>query len=128
MPRRSVAILCAYLGPLALLPLITARQDPDTQWHARQGLLMTIVELAVLVGLSVVAGAVVLTNVVAGIATLVALWLLWVGIVALHCTAIVVALNGGRLRLPWVSTLAELRRERVMAWLERWNARRVRHR
>lgn len=128
MPHRTVMLLCAYLGPLSLVPLLVARRDPDAQWHARQGLLMSVVELVLLGGLSVVAGATVLTNLGVGVALLVALWLLWVAVVAVHLAAIVVALNHGRLRVPGVSTLAEFDWEHAVGSVMRGIRTRVRPR
>ncbi len=38
-------IVLAYLWPLALVPLLIERHDPDLQWHARHGLVLMIAEL-----------------------------------------------------------------------------------
>ncbi len=36
--RRTSMIVLAYLGPLAVIPLIAAREDPEVRWHAWYGL------------------------------------------------------------------------------------------
>ncbi len=100
-------LVCAYLGPLAILPFFAARNDANAQWHARQGLVMTFAELVSLGVLSVFVGAMLLTNPGVGIALFGGLWLLWVAIVGLHLAAMVTALNGGRFRVPGASWLAE---------------------
>lgn len=107
MSQRTFMIVCAYLGPLALIPFVAARTDSDAQWHARQGLVMTVAELVALGGLSVFVGAAVLTRFGVGLALLAGLWLLWVAVVGLHLAAMVTALNGGRFRIPGASSMAE---------------------
>lgn len=97
----------AYLGPLSVIPLVEARGDDDAHWHARQGLVLLVVELVMLATCAIGAGTTVLSNASAGIVLLLGLWLLWAAIVALHLVAMVVALNGGRLRVPGVSRVAD---------------------
>lgn len=128
MPQRTALIVCAYLGPLALIPFFAARQDPDAQWHARQGLAMTLVEVAVLGVLSVFVGAMVLTNFGAGIALLSGLWLLWVAVLVVHLTAVLTAINGGRLRVPGTAALADADWQGALSSLAREVRTRVRPR
>ncbi len=44
-PNRGVMIVLAYLWPLALVPLLLEKHDPDVQWHARHGLVLMVAEL-----------------------------------------------------------------------------------
>src|SRR4030081_1140992 len=48
-PHRGVMIVLAYLWPLALVPLLLEKHDPDLQWHARHGLVLMLAELLVIV-------------------------------------------------------------------------------
>lgn len=128
MPRRTSLIVCAYLGPLALIPFFATNQDPDTRWHARQGLAMTLVEVAVLGGLSVFVGAMVLTNLGAGVALLSGLWLLWVAVLVVHLAAVLTAINGGRLRVPGTAALADADWQGALSSLAREVRTRVRPR
>ncbi|MGE3178062.1 MAG: hypothetical protein AB7O32_11370 [Vicinamibacterales bacterium] len=97
----------AYLGPVALVMILWPQRDPEAQWHARQGVVLFVLELALLMTTSVAAGATVLTSFGLGVAMLVALWLVWAAIVLLHFTAAIMAVNGRRLVLPGVSALAD---------------------
>src|SRR3954447_13430628 len=40
-PNRTVMLVLAYLGPLALIPYIVEKNDPEVQWHAKHGLVLT---------------------------------------------------------------------------------------
>ncbi len=126
MSQRTLMLVCAYLGPLALIPFFAARNDADAQWHARQGLVMTLAESVALGALSVFVGAMVLTNFGVGMALFGGLWLLWVAVVGLHLAAMVTALNGGRFRVPCASRLANSDWARVVSSLARGVVTRVR--
>ena len=57
--RRGAMVVLAYLWPLAIVPLLTSRDDPELSWHARQGLLLMAAELPiliVLIGLTALSG------------------------------------------------------------------------
>jgi len=41
-PNRGVMIVLAYLWPLALVPLLLEKRDPDLQWHAKHGLVLMV--------------------------------------------------------------------------------------
>ena len=105
-PNRGVMTVLAYLWPLALVPLLLEKQDPEVQWHAKHGLILMIAELILLfvyiVGTSIVSlatlglGCVLLVFVVFGL----------VAVFALHVAAIVKGLGGGRLIIPGLSEYA----------------------
>jgi hypothetical protein len=105
-PNRGVMIVLAYLWVLAVIPLLVEKQDPDLQWHAKHGIVLMIAEL---IGLFVY---MLLTSVVSlaafGIGCILGLFLVfaWVGILALHVTAIIKGVNGGRLIIPGLSEYA----------------------
>jgi hypothetical protein len=99
-------IVLAYLGPLALVPLVAARGDLEVQWHARQGLLLAASEALVLGALSAVTGLTALSSLAGGIALGVVTWIAWLSVLAIQLAAMLTALNGGRLTLPIVSPLA----------------------
>ena len=42
-------IVLAYLGPLALIPLLMEKEDQEVQWHAKHGLVLTVAEVAVFI-------------------------------------------------------------------------------
>lgn len=113
--RRAPMIALAYLWPLALVPLLAARQDDEVQWHARFGLLLMAVELTILGTLSAVSGIALLTNFALGIVLGVLVWLFWIATVTLQLVAMLRGLNGGRLRLPPISTIADQLKRRGAA-------------
>lgn len=46
-PNRSVMIVLSYLWILGLIPLLVEKNDPEVQWHARNGLLLLAAEIVV---------------------------------------------------------------------------------
>lgn len=104
--RRFPLLVLAYLGPLALVPLVAARHDADVQWHARQGLMLLLMELVVFGALLAATGLTILSSLAGGFVVASVTWLLWVATLLLHLAGIVLALNGERLRVPLVSRLA----------------------
>ncbi|HEV3140811.1 MAG TPA: hypothetical protein VGY57_09860 [Vicinamibacterales bacterium] len=104
-PNRGVMIVLAYLWPLALVPLLVERDDPDVQWHARHGIVLMIAEALLLVGYFVVAAVVRFAAFGLGGATLVFVVLAWIGVLALHVAAILKGISGQRLIVPRISSL-----------------------
>ena len=43
--NRNVMILLSYLWLLALVPLLTEKDDKEVQWHAKHGLVLMVAEL-----------------------------------------------------------------------------------
>lgn len=41
-----MGILC-YLGPLVIIPLIVAKDDPFVKFHAKQGLVLLVIEIII---------------------------------------------------------------------------------
>src|SRR5436190_11922640 len=42
-PNRTIMIVLSYLGLLALIPLLVEKDDKEVQWHAKHGLVLTVV-------------------------------------------------------------------------------------
>ncbi|MGE3510456.1 MAG: hypothetical protein AB7N65_16420, partial [Vicinamibacterales bacterium] len=80
--------------------------DADVQWHARQGLMLLLMELVVFGALLAATGLTILSSLAGGFVVASVTWLLWVATLLLHLAGIVLALNGERLRVPLVSRLA----------------------
>ena len=107
---RNLMIVLSYLWILALIPLLTKKDDPEVQWHAKNGLAFVVFDIVVWILLAIV------TRVAAhipifgcGIATVLSvLWcIVWVGILVIHVVAIIKGVNGQRFRLPVVSDFAD---------------------
>ena len=106
-PNRGVMIVLAYLWPLALVPLLLEKGDPDVQWHAKHGLVLMIAELvalfACLILMSIVSVATFGLGCILGVFVVFG----WMAILALHVAAILKGVNGGRLVVPYVSEYAD---------------------
>jgi hypothetical protein len=105
-PNRGVMIVLAYLWPLALVPLLLEKDDPDLQWHARHGLVLMIAEFVAVLGYILLISIVSVRALGFGIVLTMVLVFGWIGILALHVVAIVKGVNGTRLRIPGVSRYA----------------------
>jgi uncharacterized membrane protein len=104
--NRSVMIVLSYLWLLALVPLVLEKHDPEVQWHAKNGLVLAVAELALIVTYIVMTSIVSLATFGLGCVLSLLFVFGWVGILALHIAAIVKGLNGGRLIVPGISEYA----------------------
>jgi hypothetical protein len=105
--NRGVMIVLAYLWPLALVPLLLEKNDPDVQWHAKHGLVLMIAELIVFFGYFLMASLVSLATLGLGCVLILFLVFAWVAILAVHVVAILKGMNGGRLIIPGLSDYAD---------------------
>lgn len=99
-PNRTIMLVLAYLGVLAIIPFAVEKNDPEVQWHAKHGLVLFVAEviLGILIG--------VITHIpVIGFLGCV-LWLFWPLILILHIVMIVKAVNGERFLIPGISEYA----------------------
>lgn len=103
---RTLMIVLAYLGILCLIPLLTKKDDPEVQWHAKNGLAFAIADVVVCIALGII-GAVASRIVFAGCGMSIVWCLVSLGILAVHVIAIVKGVNGQRFRLPVISDFAD---------------------
>lgn len=91
----KMMLVLAYLGLLALIPLLTVKDSEYVKWHAKNGLVLGF------------GGAIVLT--ILGAIPLIGLItsLLGPALLVVDIMAMVKALNGEKWRIPLVSDLAE---------------------
>ena len=98
-----------YLGVLCLLPLLLKKDDSFAQFHAKQGLVMLIVWVA-LGFLSFPIGLISLIPVIGmilgGLLGL-ALGIIWIVVIIVWIIAIVKVIQGQTWRIPFVSNFAE---------------------
>jgi uncharacterized membrane protein len=100
--NRNVMIVLSYLWILALVPLLTEKDDKEVQWHAKHGIVLMVAELALWILISVITGAMGPIGCIAALFTpLVAL-----GELVLHILCIVKGINGQRLIIPGLSEYA----------------------
>ncbi len=104
---RTLMLVLSYLGIFSLIPLLTKKDDPEVQWHAKNGLALTIAWVVVWAVFFVL-----------GIAMHGLLAPLGCGIAVIHCVvaaaflvadivAMVKAIGGQRFRIPVVTDMAE---------------------
>ncbi len=105
-PNRGVMIVLAYLWPLALVPLLVEKDDPEIQWHAKHGIVLMIAELLLLIAFGMVTSIVSLATFGLGCALSVLIIFLWIAILAVHVMAIIMGVNGKRFLVPGISEYA----------------------
>ena len=103
----AVMLVLAYLGPLALIPFVTEKEDTNVQWHAKHGLVLFAAEIVLWIGLFIV--NLVVTAIFAPLGCLLTIFGLFLGIaiLVLHVICIVKALNGEKVLIPYVSEYAD---------------------
>lgn len=96
--NRNVMIVLAYLWLLALVPLLTEKEDQEVQWHAKHGLVLLVAEVlawVVYFVLSMIPGV--------GCVIMILAPIIWLVFVVLRIMCIVKGVNGQRLLIPGLS-------------------------
>lgn len=97
--HKTGMLVLAYLGLLALIPLLTEKDDREVQWHAKHGLVFLVAYL-------ILGAAITVMSFVIGLASL--LWgLAWIAYLIVTIIAIVKAVNGQRFLVPGLSEFAD---------------------
>ena len=108
--NRTVMIVLSYLWLLALVPLLTEKQDKEVQWHAKHGIVLMVAELVlwiVLFILQVVIGHIPVLGCLVVIVSVLLSFVLWLGVLVIHIVCIVKGVNGQRFVLPYISEYAD---------------------
>ena len=105
--NRKLMIVLAYLWLLALIPLLVEKDDREVQWHAKNGLVLTVVEVVVMIGLQVV--VMILGAISGGLGCVFTLLIpiFMLAILIVHVLCIVKGINGQRFLIPGVSEFAD---------------------
>ena len=101
---RTIMLVLSYLGLLALIPLLMKKDDPEVQWHAKNGLAIMVAEIVFWILFQIVL-YVLPSAVSCGLALISCV--LWVVFLAVAIMAIMKAVKGERLRIPVVSDFAD---------------------
>ena len=101
--NRNVMIILSYMWLLALIPLLTEKDDKEVQWHAKHGLVLMVAELFLWIVISILIGPLGIFGCIAALFTP----LLGLGQLILHIMCIVKGINGQRLIIPGLSDFAE---------------------
>ena len=100
--NRTVMLILSYLGPLALVPFLMEKDDKEVQWHAKHGLVLMVMWIAISILFTILTSIPVFGCAVAIVSLAVPL----IGFV-IHVLCIVKALNGERFLLPGISQYAD---------------------
>jgi uncharacterized membrane protein len=100
-------VVLSYLWLLALIPLLVEKEDREVQWHAKHGLVLTVTEVVVLIGLQIV--VMILGAISGGLGCVFSLLIpvLMLAILIVHVLCIVKGVNGQRFLIPGVSEFAD---------------------
>jgi len=100
-PNRTIMLVLAYLGPLALIPFIVEKNDPEVQWHAKHGLVLCALWIVLSIALGILSRVPFLGWAAVCISCVVPL-----AILAFHVYLIIQAVNGKRVMIPGISEYA----------------------
>lgn len=101
---RTIMLVLSYLGILALIPLLTKKDDSEVQWHAKNGLAIFVAWIACWVVFFIL--GMVLPSAVNCALSFVQCGL-GIGFLVIIIMAIMKAVNGERFRLPVISDFAD---------------------
>jgi uncharacterized membrane protein len=104
-PNRTIMIVLAYLGILAVIPLVVEKEDKEVQWHAKHGLVLLAAEIALFILLGILGTMTAFMHIGCGACILQGV--ASVAIFVLHIMAIVKGVNGQRLIIPGLSEFAD---------------------
>lgn len=101
---RTIFLVLSYLGILCLIPLFAKRDDPEVQWHAKNGTALFITEL-IWLAIRIALIFIRIPFLGCGVATISCI--VWIGFLALSVFCIVQAVGGKRFRIPIITDMAE---------------------
>ena len=104
-PNRGIMIVLSYLWLLALIPLLTEKEDREVQWHAKHGLVLMAVEIAAMILINILFSIVAFVDL--GCSGCIFTWVLSLAIFIVHILCIVKGLNGQRFIVPGISQYAD---------------------
>ena len=103
---RGLMIFLAYFGILALIPLLTKKDDSEVQWHAKNGAALFGAEIVCWIVFMII-GMVARRFLFAGCGIGVIECVIWLGFLAIRILCIVKGVGGQRFRIPVITDFAE---------------------
>ena len=103
---RTLMIVLAYLWILGL-PLLTKKDDPEVQWHAKNGLALLGAEIVCWIVFMIAGFALrgILATLGCGLAVVECV--VWIGFLVIRIMCIVKGVGGQRFRIPVISDFAD---------------------
>lgn len=103
---RTLMVVLAYLWILALIPLLTKKEDREVQWHAKNGLAILGAEIILWI-LFMVLGYVMPTGFGLGCGMATIQCAIWLAFLVVRIMCIVKGVAGQRFRVPIISDFAD---------------------
>jgi uncharacterized membrane protein len=101
---RTLMVVLSYLWILALIPLLTKKDDREIQWHAKNGLVILGAEIIVWIVFTIIGIAL---RGMLGCGLGVIQCVIWLAFLAVRVMCIVKGVGGQRFRLPFISDFAD---------------------
>jgi len=103
----TIMVVLSYLWILALIPLLTKKDDKEIQWHAKNGLCLLGAEIVLWIVFTIAGFALarILAPLGCGLAAVECV--VWIGFLVIRVLCIVKGVGGKRFRIPVISDLAE---------------------
>ena len=104
---RTIMVVLSYLWILALIPLLTKKDDPEVQWHAKNGLVLLGAEIVCWIVFTIL--GIILSKIFSALSCGMGLvqCAVWIGFLVVRIMCIVKGTSGQRFRVPVVTDLAE---------------------
>jgi uncharacterized membrane protein len=99
-------LVLSYLGILALIPLLIKKDDREIQWHAKNGLFLFIAYFVVAIVIWALQWG---ASDIIGVGCVLSLLgcAIWIAYLVVIIMAIVKAVKGERMRIPFISEYAD---------------------
>ena len=104
---RTIMVVLSYLWILALIPLLTKKDDSEVQWHAKNGLALLGAEIVCWIVFTIL--GIVLSRMLSALSCGIGLvqCVVWLGFLVVRVMCIVKGVGGQRFRIPVVTDMAE---------------------
>ena len=103
---RTLMVVLSYLWILALIPLLTKKDDREVQWHAKNGLCILGAEIVVWI-LFMIIGIVARRILFLGCGIATIQCVIWIAFLVIRVMCIVKGVGGQRFRVPLISDFAD---------------------
>ncbi|HSP13810.1 MAG TPA: DUF4870 domain-containing protein [Thermoanaerobaculia bacterium] len=104
---RTLMVVLSYLWILALIPLLTKKEDREVQWHAKHGLAILIAEVVLWIALTAVGFFIPRGMGGMGCGIGIVQCVVWCAFLVVRIMCIVKGVNGQRFRVPVISDMAD---------------------
>lgn len=104
-PNRGLMIVLSYLWLLALVPLLTEKNDKEVQWHAKHGLVLFVAEIIGVILLSIVGSLIAFIDM--GCSGCLLQSVFWVVVIVVHVLCIMKGVKGERFIVPGITPFVD---------------------